>query len=86
MKNLATRPYFLWDYDLNDADVRRILAGDNEMERQWMMGRILTSATFGDVWNYIHLKDLVAEFPHLRMRPQMKEAWRRALTIWGYHV
>ncbi len=80
------RPYFLWDYDLTDGDVRRILAGDNETERQWMMGRILTNARYEDVWKYLRVSDIVHEFPYLRMRREVKEAWRYAFTVWGYHV
>lgn len=34
------RPYFLWDYDLSEDDVRRILTGDNETEKIWMLSRL----------------------------------------------
>jgi hypothetical protein len=40
----AKRLYFLWDYDLGRDSVRRILRGDNETERLWMMARIIESA------------------------------------------
>lgn len=87
MKQASTsRPYFLWDYNLTNSDVRRILRGTNETERIWMMSRILTSARFEDVWKYLTLRDVVSAFSKLRMREQMKEAWRRALVTWGYHV
>jgi len=76
------RPYFLWDYDLTDKDVRRILRGSNETEKQWMMGRILASANYKDVWKYLSLKDIVSELPKLRMRPEIKRAWERAIYVW----
>ncbi len=80
------RPYFLWDYDLTEDDARRILRGDNDVEKWWMMGRILTNARFEDIWRYLSVRDIVREFTHLRLRPQVKANWLRALTVWGYHV
>lgn len=85
-KSVSSRPYFLWDYDLTDEDVRKILHGENETEKIWMMSRILTSAKFEDVWRYVRLSDVVREFPRLKLRLEMKEAWQFALTAWGYHV
>lgn len=86
MKQQVKRPYFLWDYDLTDAQVREILHGNNETERRWLMSRILASAAYQDVWHYLTLADIVKEFPYLKMRPQIKEMWGRALRVWGYHV
>lgn len=80
------RPYFLWDYNLTEENVRRILHGDNETEKIWMMGRILTSAHFNDVWRFLSIKDVVENFSKLRMRPQIKQTWARALKVWGHHV
>lgn len=86
MKQKSKRPYFLWDYDLTEDDVRRILHGKNEVEKIWMMSRILSSATYNDVWKYLRLKEVVEWFPKLRMRKEMFHAWKHALTVWGYHV
>lgn len=84
--NQVKRPYFLWDYNLTEADVRRILAGNNETDRRWLIGRIISAAHFRDVWKYIRLADLVREFSHLKVRPEIKRIWQRALNIWGYVV
>lgn len=86
MSDAKNRPYFLWDYDLTEDDVRRILAGENEQEKIWMMSRILDHAAFADVWKYVKLSDIVSLFSKLRMRKPNTEAWRLALTTWGYHV
>lgn len=86
MNSNKKRPYFLWDYDLTEADVRRILKTGTETDKIWLMSRILTSAHFNDVWKYMKLRDVIAWFPKLRMRPQIKKAWENALTVWGYHV
>lgn len=80
------RPYFLWDYDLTEEDVRRILRGKNQTEKIWMMSRILASARYEDVWKYVKLRDVVTMFPKLRMRPEVTQAWVTALTAWGYHI
>jgi hypothetical protein len=80
------RPYFLWDYNLSEADVHNILRTGGEMDKQWLMSRILSSAKFEDVWKYITLKNLVSNFTKLQMRPQVKLAWKRALIVWGYEV
>ena len=82
----ATRPYFLWDYDLTEDDVRRILSGKNQTDKKWLMSRILTNAHFDDVWKYLSVRDIVNNFKDLRMRSQTKNAWHRALTVWGYYV
>lgn len=81
MKN--TRPYFLWDYDLSDADVRRILAGDNETEKIWILSRILESARFEDVWHYVSLAQVQEWFPKLKLKKPIREAWAHALSVWG---
>ena len=87
MSNMSgNRPYFLWDYDLTDSDVRRIIVGNNETEKIWMMSRIIDHAAFEDVWKYLHVHDIVKMFPKLRLRKQSTEAWKLALTTWGYHV
>lgn len=79
-------PYFLWDYNLNDEQVLAILHGDNETERQWLIGRILTHARFDDVWKYLTIEDIVKNFSKLRLPTQTKNAWSNALNVWGYHV
>ncbi|MBI3577399.1 hypothetical protein HY086_05165 [Candidatus Gottesmanbacteria bacterium] len=80
------RPYFLWDYDLSEEDVRRILAGDNETEKIWMLSRILTSARLDDVWRFTKASEVAEIFPKLKLRPEIRDAWQHALTIWGYDI
>lgn len=82
MKN-TDRPYFIWDYDLTDADVRRILRRGNEVEKIWMMSRILESAKLNDVWSYLTLNQVKQVFPNLRLKKPVREAWAHALDVWG---
>lgn len=79
-------PYFLWDYDLTKDQIHAILHGSNEVEKHWLIGRVLTHAKFEDVWHYLTLEDIVRSFPNLRLPEKTKRAWQRALNVWGYHV
>ena len=77
------RLYFLWDYDLTEEDVRQILRGDNHNERTWMIARILESARFEDVWNFVSLREVVEIFPSLKLKPEVKKVWANALEVWA---
>lgn len=80
------RLYFLWDYDLTADQVRSILRSGNETDRLWLTARILSSARYEDVWQYLTIKDIVDIYPKLRLRSQIKNAWSYALGVWGYDV
>lgn len=80
------KPYFLWDYDLTEAQIHDILRGDNEVEKLWLIGRIMTHAKFEDIWQYLSPRDIIKVFPKLRLTPKAKQNWQRALNTWGYHV
>lgn len=76
------RPYFLWDYNLTEDDVRRILHGKNEVEKIWMISRILESAKYEDIWRYLTLKEVKRIYPKLKLKKTIKDAWDYALNIW----
>jgi len=75
-------PYFIWDYDLTEADLRTILRGGDEAQKAWLVARLLESARYEDVWKYISLAELRAIFPKLQLRPQVRAAWEFALGVW----
>ncbi len=79
-------PYFLWDYDLSENQIHAILHGNNEVEKLWLITRIITHAKFDDIWQYLTLRDIVRVFSKLRLPPKSKQDWQRALNVWGYHV
>ena len=83
MQTITSRPYFLWDYDLSEADVQHILQGENETEKVWLMSRILESARYEDVWKYMTLAQLRRTFPKLQLKPQVREVWAFALQVWA---
>jgi hypothetical protein len=76
-------PYFIWDYDLTDADVRAILHGEDEAQKAWLVARLLEAARFEDVWQYISLAELRRIFPKLQLKPQVRAAWEFALLVWA---
>lgn len=80
---MSKRPYFLWDYDLTEADVRRILREPNETEKIWILSRILESARLDDVWKYTSLPEINNYFPRLRLKKPIREAWQNALYVWN---
>lgn len=82
MSTLQT-PYFIWDYDLTDADVRAILSGDDEEQKAWLVARLLESARYEEVWQYISLSELRAIFPQLQLKPQVRAVWEFALSVWA---
>lgn len=75
-------PYFIWDYDLTDADARAILRGDDEEQKAWLVARLLESARYEDIWRYISLDELHVIFPKLQLKPQVRAAWEFALSVW----
>ncbi|MCB0060240.1 MAG: hypothetical protein KDE45_24540 [Caldilineaceae bacterium] len=79
---MITRPYFLWDYDLTEEDVQTLLRTGDEETRIWLASRILESARYADVWRYLSLAELRVLFPHLKLKPPVREAWAYALQVW----
>lgn len=77
------RLYFFWDYDLTEDDLRAILRGDNEFEKAWAITRLLEAARWEDIWRYITLDELRANFDRLRFRfARDREMWAYAIQRW----
>lgn len=77
------RPYFIWDYDLTEAEIHEILRGDDEDQKAWLIARLLESARYEDIWHYISLAELRSIFPKLQLKPQVRAVWEFALSVWG---
>lgn len=89
-KTKKAKPYFIWNADLSEADVRSILAGERgELEQAQMMAHIMQNARFGDIWGYIRPTDIVKHWAlvYRMLWPQeSKELWIWALRMWGHDV
>lgn len=74
---------FLWDYDLSEEDVRRILREGTPAERGWLIGRILEYAPWEEIWQYLTPRQIARDLEHIRFRsPRHRELWAYALNRW----
>ncbi|MDH7487400.1 MAG: hypothetical protein QHJ81_14145 [Anaerolineae bacterium] len=79
----AKRPYFFWDYDITEEEIRRILRGDNEVGKAWVITRILEYARWEDIWRYLTLDDIRKNFQQLGLKPYFRDLWSYALEVWS---
>lgn len=77
-------PYFNWDAPVTNADVRRALREGTEDDRLYWMVRILREAQYGDVWEYVSLRnDVLPRWEALRPRLGRRRAfWEFLLGQW----
>ncbi len=84
------RPYFIWNADLSDSDVRAILAGERgDLERIQMIVHVMQNARFDDMWKYIRLDDIVSNWDLVKRMlwpKESRELWQWALQTWGCNV
>ena len=79
------RPYFIWNADLTEQDVRRILAKGSDYSRVQMISTILHYARFKDIWKYVSAHDVQKWFWQIPWRDQeLRDHWKWALTRWGF--
>ncbi len=83
-ERLRQRPYFIWDYDLTEDDVRAILRGDNEYEKVQMMVRILERCSWEDIWRYLKLYEVHHYWTQIRpkIRRELRPTWELAMETW----
>jgi hypothetical protein len=85
MESAKQRPYFIWNADLSEEDVRRILAEGSVYSRTQLMGTILQYARFADIWKYVSVRDVQAHFWQIPWRDvALRDYWKWSLTLWGY--
>ena len=79
------RPYFIWNADLSEEDVRRVLSEGSAYSRTQLMGTILQYARFNDIWSYLSPRDVQKWFWQIPWRTaELRDYWKWALTLWGY--
>lgn len=81
---MKRRPYFFWDYDISEEDIKAILKGKDLSRKCWIVTRILEYALWQDIWKYLNVKMIADLLPHLKMRPREKELWKYAIHRWRY--
>lgn len=75
-------PYF-WDYKLTKDDLKKFLAGNDEIKRRWAVARLVESAPLDEIWNYISPKKLREIFPYLKLKEPIRRVWQKAFEVWN---
>ena len=83
MNSMPGRPYFLWDVDVTDAELRdRLNDSDPYIRAQWQ-GCILREARYGDVWKYVTLDTVVRDWAYIqRHLGRRRKFWQFLLQGW----
>ena len=76
------RPWFLWDYDLTEAQVQELLTHAPFAQRKWLLARMLERLGPEEIVRYVSLEALQEALPHLRLKEQVKRHWEEAITLW----
>ena len=69
MATTLTRLPFVWDYDLDEGQFRRLLSGDltlGRLDRRWAAVRLLEHAPYRDIVRLMGFRDLVRGWPEWR--------------------
>lgn len=79
----ADRPWFLWDVDVSDAEFRaRLRHEDPNIRAQWQ-GVLLREATFREVWKYVTLREVLANWDNIRRHLGRRRAfWEWLINGW----
>ena len=72
----------MWDYNIDEREIKKLLKEGNETTRIWLITRILENAKFEDIWKYLTLKEIREIFPKLKLKKPIRKAWERALRVW----
>ena len=80
--NSARLP-FVWDYDIDEEQFRRLLSGEitlGRLDRTWAAVRLLEYAQYRDIVRLLGFRDLVNGWPEWRSRIH-SESRRRGLDF-----
>lgn len=77
------RPWFLWDYDLTEAQVQELLTHAPFEQRKWLLARMLERLGPQELVRYVPLAEVQKALPHLRLDEKVKRHWEEALALWA---
>lgn len=80
---VGDRPYFAWDVNVTEAELRdRLRCSDADARAQWQ-GWIMAEARYLDVWRFLSLDEILRDWPHIRLHLGRKRAfWEFLLDGW----
>lgn len=77
------RPYFLWDTTLTTVALRSHLSSQDASVRLYWTARVMRDARYADVWAFLKLKDILADWEALRPRlGRERERWEFLIDGW----
>lgn len=77
------RPYFLWDMDMTLSQFRQALASGDAGVRAYFIAKLMRQAKPDDVFTFVSVAELVAEWPALAPQLGAKlEFWQWVLDTW----
>ena len=78
-----TRPYFLWDVDVDESGLlNRLHTDDADARAQWQ-GWVMAEARYDDVWRYLTLEEILRDWEHIKRHLGRKRAfWEFLLRGW----
>lgn len=77
------RPYFLWDVDMTLAEFRPLLRDADPSVRGYALGKLMRQAKPDDVFTFVSLQDIRADWQILEKHlGQRREFWRWLLGAW----
>ncbi len=85
-RSMPSRPYFLWDVALTDAELReRLRHPDPRIRAQWQ-GVVMREARYDDVWEYLSLSEILRDWEHiLRHLGRRRGMWEFLFRHWREH-
>ena len=80
---MRDRPYFLWDVPVSEAELRERLGDPDPRVRAQWQGRILREARYADVWKYVTLDEVLANWDLIqRHLGRRRGLWEFLLKGW----
>jgi hypothetical protein len=76
------RPWFLWDYDLTEAQVQELLTHAPFEQRKWLLARMLERLGPDEIIRYVPLEALRQALPRLRLDEKIRRHWEEAIAVW----
>lgn len=78
----GARPWFLWDYDLTEAQVQELLTHAPFEQRKWLLARMLERLRPQELLRYVSLEAVRQALPRLRLDEKIRRHWQEAIALW----
>ncbi len=83
MQASSLRPYFLWDEDVSIEELRAVLAGDDDWNRERLAGKMLREARDIDVWHFLTPDEVADLLPRVGRRlGRRRRFWTFLIEGW----